>query len=231
MSDSVRASSSYPLDHAFFLRDSLTVARELLGKLIVRMSEGGPLVCRIVETEAYNEEDPASHSFRGRTSRNAPMFQPGGVAYVYFIYGMYNCFNVVTDREGYGSAVLVRAAEPISGLHAMWRNRFPGTEMPGLPDSLAGPPVDRKLRRAVRSLANGPGKLAHSLGLDVAHHSGMSLLSGELTIQDDGYSAGRVIGDVRIGISVAQDREWRFFIAKNSYVSRSASRPIDQEDR
>ncbi|HUX50720.1 MAG TPA: DNA-3-methyladenine glycosylase [Spirochaetia bacterium] len=231
MTESGRVPSPYPLDRSFYLRDSLTVAKELLGKLIVRLSEGGPLVCRIVETEAYNEEDPASHSFCGRTSRNAPMYQPGGVAYVYFIYGMYNCFNVVTDREGYGSAVLIRAAEPLSGLHAMWRNRFPGTEPPGMPDTLTHMPEDRRLRCAVVSLANGPGKLAHSLGLNVARHSGMSLLSGELTIQDDGYSPDRVVGDVRIGISVAQEREWRFFIAENGSVSRSRVRPIDREDR
>src|SRR5207247_4537550 len=111
-----------PLAPSFFGRRSPTVARDLLGRLLVKLpdeSGGEPLVGRIVETEAYQEDDPASHSFGGPRGRNLVMFGPPGRLYVYFTYGMHHCMNVVTGPPGRGSAVLLRAADPLHGLAAM----------------------------------------------------------------------------------------------------------------
>lgn len=207
------------LPERFYLQDSVTVAQALIGKLIVRDTGSERLVCRIVETEAYNQEDPASHSYRGLTARTAPMFERGGIAYVYFIYGMYDCFNVVTDRAGYGSAVLIRAAEPVAGLRTMWRNRFPSRDFP------EGARQKRTDPALFRSLSSGPGKLARAMGISRSADNGRNLRSGELTIQDDGFdSGGRIERDVRIGISVGTDIEWRFYLSGSPCVSRLSVR-------
>jgi DNA-3-methyladenine glycosylase len=102
------------LEKEFFLKDSQDLAINILGKYLVRMSEDNILIAKIVETESYSQDDPASHSYKGKTKRCLPMFLEGGISYVYFIYGMYFCFNVVTNKEGIGSAVLIRAVEPIN---------------------------------------------------------------------------------------------------------------------
>ena len=198
------------LPRQFYLRDSVTIAQELIGKLLVRDSGSESLVCRIVETEAYNQEDPASHSFHGLTARTAPMFEAGGIAYVYFIYGMYDCFNVVTDRAGYGSAVLIRAAEPISGIEAMWRCRFPEKPFPE--------PITAQQLCAI---TGGPGKLARAMGIERARDNGKDLSESDLTIRDDAFESGsRIEHDVRIGISVGTEVEWRFYLSNSPCVSR-----------
>lgn len=113
------------LPRSFYDRSTETVARELLGKLLVRTVEGAARIGRIVETEAYlGSHDKASHSSRGLTPRNRSMFGPPGHAYVYLVYGMHHCMNVVTEAEGHGAAVLIRALEPIDGIHA--RTQGPG---------------------------------------------------------------------------------------------------------
>jgi DNA-3-methyladenine glycosylase len=193
------------LSRDFYLRPTLEVARDLLGKLLVREADGARLVGRIVETEAYLQDDPASHSYRGPTGRSAPMFEAGGIAYVYFIYGMHYCFNVVTEAAGYGSAVLVRALQPLEGLQRMWRNRF---------GSAALDP------RRLHTLASGPGKLAAAMGISKDRDNGKSLLSGDLTIREDpAAGALDVVIGRRIGIKEAAAQPWRFYVSGSPWVS------------
>lgn len=134
------------LTQDFFLRPTLEVARDLLGRRLVRLLEGERLAGRISEVEAYvGEDDLASHAAMGLTARNRPMYGPGGLAYVYLIYGMHHCLNVVTEGEGFPAAVLIRAMEPLEGTATMQANR-------------GGQPQ--------RALTNGPGKLCQALAID-----------------------------------------------------------------
>lgn len=168
------------IDPAFFARDAPVVAPELLNKLFVVGSCAG----RIVEVEAYTSDDPAAHTFRGRTPRNAVMFGPGGHLYVYFTYGMHHCANVTTGVEGDGQGVLIRAVTPIAGLALMRRRRG------GHPDA---------------QLTNGPAKVAQAFGLDLRHNGTVA------GIYDDGVPPppAPVVGP-RIGISRAVDWPRRF---------------------
>lgn len=168
------------LPRAWFGRDAVEVAADLIGKVFVV----GGCAGRIVEVEAYTQDDPASHSVRGPTARNATMFGPPGRLYVYFTYGMHHCANVVTGPQGRGEAVLLRAVVPIAGLDEMRARR------PGRPD---------------RSLTDGPGKLAQAFGLDRDHDGTVAV------VLDDGAPiVGRVEVTPRIGISRAVDwpRRW-----------------------
>jgi DNA-3-methyladenine glycosylase len=185
------------LARCFYARDPLEVAPELLNKLFVV----GACAGRIVEVEAYRDDDPASHSFRGRTARNAVMFGPPGHLYVYFTYGMHFCANVVTGREGEGSAVLLRAVAPVAGVELM-RTRRPGA------------------RRDI-DLANGPAKLCQAFAVDRAQ-DGVDLVgTGPLRIVSDGCTPPSEPGtSSRVGIRVGVDRPWRFFVAGDPHVSR-----------
>ena len=174
------------LERAFFERDSPVVAPELLNKVLV----AGECAGRIVEVEAYRSDDPASHTFRGRTARNATMWGPGGHLYVYFTYGMHFCANVVTSTEGDGQAVLLRGVVPLRGLEIMRRRRG------GRPD---------------RILADGPGKLCQAFGLDRGDDGTDLVVDPAVAIVDDGTappSAPAVTP--RIGIRVATDVPWRW---------------------
>ena len=152
------------LGREFFAADAVDLAPVLLNKVLVAGACSG----RIVEVEAYRPDDPASHSFRGRTARNQVMFGPPGHLYVYFTYGMHHCANVVCGAEGDAHAVLIRALEPLTGLEAMRSRR---------------PAVRRDL-----DLTNGPGKLCQAFALDRAH-DGTDLVSGDVWIGDDGSAA------------------------------------------
>jgi DNA-3-methyladenine glycosylase len=179
------------------------VAPDLLGRVLVRRLPGGSrLAAKIVETEAYEEGDPASHSFRGRrTSRNALMFGRPGLLYVYFTYGMHFCANVVAGATGEGCAVLLRAAQPIEGLSAMEKRR--STDNP-------------------RLLCSGPGRLTQAFGLD-ARSNGRDLVSeGSAIFIACGAPARdfKIKSGPRIGISDGLDRDWRFVIAGNAFASR-----------
>ena len=197
------------LSSAFYQQDTVAVAEQLIGKMLVREIEGRILSGRIIETEAYREDDPASHSYRGLTERTRPMFEAGGIAYVYFIYGMYDCFNVVTEPAGTGCAVLIRALEPIEGVEGMWRSRFTGR------------PFDR---RRIRELANGPGKICRALRI-TREDNGVSLTDGPIRILEDGnYNPRPVASSVRIGIKKGLERPWRFFEKGNPSVSSPGRR-------
>ncbi len=179
----------------------MEVAPDLLGRYLVRrLPDGRRLEVRIVETEAYREDDPASHSYRGRTTRTEVMFGPPGFLYVYFTYGMHFCANVVTGRDGEGSAVLLRAAEPLSGLDEMRRRR-------GSADPLL--------------LASGPARLCEALGVDRAQN-GVDLVRGDelWLLEGDPVPPSRVARSTRVGIRNAVDRPWRFYVRGEPHVSR-----------
>jgi DNA-3-methyladenine glycosylase len=178
------------------------VARELIGKVLVKASSAGVASGRIVETEAYTgSSDPASHAFRGLTSRNSVMFGPPGHLYVYLSYGVHFCCNVVTEPDGVAGAVLVRALEPLTGIEAM---------------------VARRGARPIRELCNGPGKLCQALGIGMADY-GADLESSSVWLEDDGYVVGEVMAGGRIGISAAVDHPLRFFLPTNPFVSSGKS--------
>lgn len=159
-----------------------------------------PVAARIVETEAYEEGDPASHSFRGPTPRNRVMFGPPGHLYVYFTYGMHLCMNVVTGGEGEGSAVLLRAAEPLDGLAVM---------------------ADRRGTEDVRLLCSGPARWAEAFGV-ARGDDGVDLVRGAAWSVHEGEPApaARIDRTTRVGIRVGADRDWRFVVRGDLFVSR-----------
>ncbi len=186
-------------DEGLWKLDALQAAPALLGAVLVRELDGRLLAGRIVETEAYLPDDPASHSFRGRTARNAAMFGPAGRAYVYFTYGNHFCLNIVTGPEGRGEAVLVRALEPLDGL-----------------DVMAG----LRGRSQLRDLLSGPGKLCQAMAIDRAL-DGHPLDRPPLRLLTDGWEPGEVVTTVRVGIRHGADRPWRFYpMRSREWVSR-----------
>jgi DNA-3-methyladenine glycosylase len=179
---------------------SLEAAPLLLGCYLTRETSAGRLVLKIVETEAYHQDDPASHSFRGLTPRTAPMFQAGGHIYVYFTYGMHYALNIVTGREGEGEGVLIRAGQPLEGIEQMKANR-------GQED--------------IKDLASGPGKLAQALGIFDTSLSGKILNKSSILLEEgDNVPAGDIIASPRIGITKAADMPWRFFIKDSTFISK-----------
>lgn len=197
------------LGRDFYARDSLEVARDLIGRMLIRTTGGRRLMGRIVEAEAYARDDPASHAFRGPTPRNASMFGPPGLAYVYRSHGIHHCLNVTT---GDGSAVLLRALEPVGGVGEMARRR-------GLDD--------------VRRLCAGPGRLCQALGLSLAD-DGRDLTIRRKLWLEPGEPAGAVVATPRVGISVAIDRRWRFVEEGSAFLSRPLprlSRPLSRSSR
>ncbi|HSX05530.1 MAG TPA: DNA-3-methyladenine glycosylase [Candidatus Saccharimonadales bacterium] len=183
-----------------FLQDSPElVAPRLLGCLLVRQLHGQQLVGRIVETEAYHQTDAASHSYRGRTPRTEVMFGPPGHLYVYFTYGMHYCMNVVCGAEGEGSAVLIRAIEPLRGQTLMAQHRGGKT----------GP-----------ELTNGPAKACQALGIDKSWN-GHDLRRSPLQLMlQPPVDPAQIVQTTRIGITRAVDIPWRFYLRDNAFVSR-----------
>ncbi|MFH1336128.1 MAG: DNA-3-methyladenine glycosylase [Candidatus Zixiibacteriota bacterium] len=187
------------LDRQFYDRPTLKVAKELLGKYLVVKMNGEILSGKIVETEAYiGYKDPASHAYRGMTPRNSVMFGDPGYAYVYFTYGMHHCLNLVTEREGYPAAVLIRALEPTSGIESMKK---------------------RRKRKDLKDLTSGPAKLCQALGVDLKLN-GTDLCSEILYVEDRGETIEKIGSSSRIGITEENKRKWRFFIRNNEFVSR-----------
>jgi len=182
------------LDAGFFARDVVDVARELLGATLLVDGIGGV----IVETEAYDQHDPASHSFSGPTRRNGAMFGPPGRAYVYRSYGIHWCLNFVCGEAGHGSAVLVRALEPTTGIGTM---------------------VARRKLSDPKALCAGPGRLAQALGITI-DHDGRSLAAPPFQLLPRTGPAAAIIAGPRIGISKAVDHPWRFGVAGSRFLSR-----------
>lgn len=186
----------------------------LLGALLVREEpQGTTTVARVVETEAYREDDPASHSAAGRTARTAPMFERPGTAYVYRSYGLHWCLNVSVEDEGIGAAVLLRAAAVVSGIDRV-RSRRPAA-------------------RRDRDLLRGPGRLTAGLDVDGPRHDGSDLVLGTsgLRLADDGWrpEPGAVVAGGRVGVRHAPDRPWRYHVRDvdevSSYRRHPAARP------
>ena len=201
-----------PLSTAFFNRDPRRVARSLLGKLLVRKTSRGILAGRIVETEAYlGTGDAAAHSAAGKTLRNAVLFGPPGLAYVYFIYGNHYCLNVSCLPEGTAGGVLFRALEPVEGIEQMARAR--GIE--------AADKSDLKKIAFLRKISSGPGRLSEALAVTRARDNGKNLVSprSDLRIVDDGYRVREVLVGPRIGITKSADYPLRYLIANNPFVS------------
>jgi len=184
---------------------SLKVAPRLLGWTLCREVKGGLVKLKIVETEAYSQDDPASHSFRGVTTRTAPMFEAGGRLYIYFTYGMHYAVNIVTGSAGRGEAVLIRAAQPLEGIEIMRKNR-------GVTD--------------IHNLANGPGKLAQAIGIKDTELSGKTLGKSSIYLEppEQTIKASSIIAGPRIGISKAALVPWRFYIKDNRFVSKHLAR-------
>jgi DNA-3-methyladenine glycosylase len=203
---STQTSKISPLDREFFSRDPRRVARQLLGKVLVRRGPV-PLTARIVEVEAYlGQEDPAAHSAAGNTARTAVLFGPPGHAYVYFIYGNHYCLNVSCEPEGLAGGVLFRALEPLSGMEEMAKGR--GIEIHDPKDLI--------------KLTSGPGRLCEAFGITRARDNGCDLTSAasSLWIGEDGYRARGIRVGPRIGITKAADKPLRYLLDGNPFVSR-----------
>jgi DNA-3-methyladenine glycosylase len=200
------------IDRSFFNRSPLLVAPELLGKLLVKEEakrDGATrkLVGRIVETEAYTQDDPAAHAWGivdiatglvKPSGRGYALFAPPGMSYVYLCYGVHWLLNVVTEREGLAGCVLIRALEPVAGLNRMFEHR---------------PTAIRE-----SDLMNGPGKLTQAMGIDGRHH-GVDLCSGPIYFASDEKRKPKILTSSRVGITRAIDRPWRYFASDNRFVS------------
>jgi DNA-3-methyladenine glycosylase len=183
-----------PLGKKFFNQPTVELAKSLLGKYIVFKNTRGI----IVETEAYlYRDDPGCHASRGLTVRNTPMFAAAGRTYVYLIYGMYHCLNIVSGKKGEGEAVLIRALEPVTGIELMQK---------------------RRKTKKIENLCNGPGKLTQALGI-TKEHNDISLFDGLISIHNSRIKP-EICSSRRIGLSAGKELELRFFIKGNMFVSK-----------
>lgn len=186
--------------------DTVELTRYLIGKVLVREVRGVRTSGRIVEAEAYPVGDPAGHSFRGETKRTAALFRARGYAHVYFIYGMYYCMNVSSERAGVGAGILVRSLEPVEGIEVMKRRRGVSS---------------------LRDLARGPGLLTLAMAID-RREDGVDLCAeGPLWLGRDRYRPELAV-TTRVGLSREQNKPWRFYDAnKRLFVSRAPRAPKD----
>jgi DNA-3-methyladenine glycosylase len=194
------------LSRKFYSRPVLRVARDLLGKILVKVELNKLLSGRIVEVEAYDGRiDLAAHSFNGMTERNEVMFREGGYFYVYFTYGVHHCCNVVTGKKNHGTAVLIRAVEPASGIEIMAKRRFGKTKL---------------TEKNLMNLTNGPGKICQAFGF-TRKNSGTDLTGNTIFLIDQKRISNSKIGtSERIGITRSKELMWRFFEIGNPYLSR-----------
>ncbi|GBD86815.1 3-methyladenine DNA glycosylase [bacterium BMS3Abin03] len=197
---------STKLEKNFYKRKVLIVAKELLGKIFVHKNTGKIYAGKIVEVEAYDGSlDKAAHSYSGKTKRNEIMFREGGYLYVYLSYGVHYCCNVVTGEKDKGTAVLIRAVEPVEGIDRMIKNRF-GRNLTGEKENY--------------NLTSGPGKVCKAMDINIKH-SGIDLTGDEIYILDRPKIKNKMVGvSKRIGITRSANLPWRFFIKDNPYLSK-----------
>jgi len=189
----------------FESKDTITLAKALLNTYLVHNSSEGTTIGKIIETEAYLFDDPASHTFSGKTKRNFHMFGPAGYAYIYQIYGIHFCFNVVSNLINVGEAVLIRALEPLDGINLMKKRRG----------------VDN-----IKNLCNGPGKLVQAMGIK-KNLNGISLLSSTIYLLPETEICKNIISTTRIGINKGSELEYRFYLEGNSNVSKFEKNKIE----
>jgi DNA-3-methyladenine glycosylase len=189
--------NDWMLPQSFFTQSALELAPALIGCELVHKTPAGTVAGIIVETEVYRQDDEASHSFGGLTKRNAVMFGPGGVAYIYFTYGMHYCFNVVAGESGFAEAVLVRALEPTLGIELM---------------------QSRRKTDVLANLCSGPGKLVQALSLSITQN-GASLSTPQLHV-NSAHRKLPIATSPRIGITRAADKPWRFFVPDSPFITK-----------
>lgn len=195
------------LDYNFYQKDAVSTAKDLLGKILVRKINDKKIMVKIVETEAYmGAEDKASHAYNNKkTKRTKTMFKKAGLAYIYLIYGMYYCFNIVTEAEGNPQAVLIRAVEPTAGLEIIKENR--------------------KIKsKKIEDLTNGPGKLSQALKIDKNLNACDLVKSNKLYLLDNKDTSFKIKKASRINIDYAEEyknKKWRFYIKENKFVSKN----------
>ena len=192
------------LNRDFYIKDGVTLAKDLLGKILVKEIDGVLYKGRIVETEAYmGVIDKACHSYNNRrTKRTEAMYREGGYSYIYLIYGMYYCFNVTASIKDNPEAVLIRALEPLENKDLMLKIR--------------------KVKREI-DIANGPGKLTKALGITSDDNNIDLTLGKNIWIEDDGYLPNKITETTRVGIDYAEEfkeKLWRFYISENNNVSK-----------
>lgn len=199
------------LEKNFYRKDTLTVANELLGKILVRNINGKVIRGKIVEAEAYiGAIDKASHAYNGRrTARTEPLYAEGGIAYVYFIYGLYHCFNVISEEKDIAGGVLIRAIEPLDNLEHIANIRFKKKY--------------NELTKAQKlNLTNGPSKLCMALSISKEENYKDLTSEGSLYIETGNSEEFEIVKAKRIGIDYAEEAKdflWRFYIKDNPYVS------------
>lgn len=200
------------LGKEFYKRGALILAKELLGKTLVRTVDNVTLRAKIVETEAYiGEIDKASHAYNGRrTERTEPLFREGGIAYVFFIYGKYYCFNVISGVEDKGEGVLVRALEPLNEFDYLAQKRFNQN-------------YEALSETKKRSITNGPSKFCMALSIDKSDNYKKLYEKGDVYIEDGENEEFEIVETKRVGIDYAEEAiefPWRFYIKDNKYISK-----------
>lgn len=200
------------LGKEFYKQGALILAKELLGKILVRKINNVTLRGKIVETEAYiGEIDKASHAYNSRrTERTEPLFREGGISYVYFIYGKYHCFNVISGLEDKGEGVLIRALEPLNEFDYLSQKRFNQN-------------YEELSEAKKRAITNGPSKLCMAFSIDKSENYIELYEKGDLYIEDSKGEKFDIVETTRIGIDYAEeaiDFPWRFYIKGNKYISK-----------
>jgi DNA-3-methyladenine glycosylase len=194
------------LPRKFYTREVKAVAKDLLGKILVNKNGNSILAGKIVEVEAYDGKiDQAAHTFIGKTKRNEIMFNEGGYFYVYFSYGAHYCCNVVTGKKGHGTAVLIRAIEPVNGVKKMIKNRY-GRDLLN--------------ERERFNLTSGPGKVCQAMGINKSHYGDDLTNSSIFILDSQKVRKDLIVVTKRIGIKKSVELPWRYYIKDNPYVSR-----------